>query len=866
MRSDEADYLFTVISPCYNVEPWINDFFQALVRQTLDFQAHIQLIIVDDGSTDNTPGLAKKFADSYPVNVLYLRKENGGLSSARNHGLPYVKGEWVTFADPDDFVADDYFARVKNFIEASGFDGKVISCNIIPFHEKTKQLTDNHPLNFKFSEGDKIVDLVEQPQYIQLSVATAFIKNELFRDSGFTFDGKVKPGFEDAHLLNRLLLYCGNYKIACLQSAVYFYRKRAMGDSLLTTAWMRAERYREQIFYGNLNLLQYAKQYCNAIPKFIQLIIIYELSWFMSKMLKGEIPYKFAATEFEECFSLIRLVFKYIETDAILFNKLPFISFQLRLAMLYAFKQAEFPQSPFFLTEISPEQDAACFAHYSLNEEKCELYCAGTAINPLAVKTVHKKFQGLPLFVEQYLWAPLENGQEYDLRVNSQPMEMLAGGGCFSQFGKDELLKSHYVDIGHLPEALRAQRNRALAPESAATYAGCWLFMDRVHKADDNAEHLYRWMVKNVEPRPPIYFVLDRKSADWERLEREGFKLIAYKSEQHVAALWNAEWLISSHADLAVRDPLGIRDAVGEPKYKFAFLQHGVIKDDLSAWLNTVRMDLFVVNTQTEYESIVGGQYKFTRQEVVLTGMPRHDELIRKAGTYPKGRNILFCPTWRGHLKSSEAFSGKPAKEEIERYLASDFFKGWEALLSCPALGELARAQNCRLIFLPHPELERFKDKFTATPEFTMIGYGEVKLLQDLLLSCSMLVTDYSSLAMDFALLGRPVFYYQFPESPDFFTGKIIRPGYFSYRENGFGPVADNASDLITALQESFKNAGQREDAYEKRAADFFTLKDGNNCLRVYKELTARSEFAAAILDKAAAERIKSVPGHEEII
>ena len=155
MRANEDKYLFTVISPCYNVEPWINDFFQSLVRQTLDFTANIQLIIVDDGSTDGTSELAQKFAKSYPVNVLYLRKENGGLSSARNHGLPYVKGEWVTFADPDDFVADDYFAKVKNFLEKNEFDGKVISCNFIPFHEKTKRLTDNHPLNFKFSGGDK---------------------------------------------------------------------------------------------------------------------------------------------------------------------------------------------------------------------------------------------------------------------------------------------------------------------------------------------------------------------------------------------------------------------------------------------------------------------------------------------------------------------------------------------------------------------------------------------------------------------------------------------------------------------------------------------------------------------------------------
>lgn len=837
MAKPEHKYLFTVICPCYNVAPWINDFFQSLIQQSLDFATHIQLIIVDDGSVDNTAVLARNFAESHPANVLYLRKENGGLSSARNHGLPHVQGEWVTFADPDDFVADDYFESVKKFIEDTGFDGKIVACNIISFYEKNKQFISDHPLNFKFEGGDRIVNVLEYPEHIQLSSATAFIKYELFKCSGFTFDGKIKPSFEDAHLLNRLLMFCGNYNIAFMKTALYFYRKRASADSLVTTGWNRIERYRDQLLHGALGLVQFAKRNQGQVPEFIQTLLLYESYWFIKKMLEGDIPYLFKQAELQACFDLLRMIFKDIEINTILFTKLPVISFQMRLAMLYAFKQADFPESPFFLTEIAPDQKSACFVHYSLKEENCAFYADSQETPPLAVKNVHKNFQGLVLFVAQYMWVPLSTGQKCQWRVHGQPVEVLSGAECFAEFNKEDLLRSHYVALDRLPPEMQKQREQAFLAEKRAAYENCWLFMDRVHKADDNAEHLYRWMLHNVESRPAMYFVLDRKSADWERLEREGFKLIAYKSEAHVAALWNAQWLISSHADLAIRDPLGIRDATGEPRYKFAFLQHGLTKDDISAWLNTVRMDMFVTGVQVEYESIIGGQYKFTPREVVLTGLPRHDELLRKAAAYPKARNILFCPTWRWHLKSSEAFSGKPTQEEIQKYTGSDFFKAWEALLSCPNLAELAKAQNCRLIFLPHPELERFKDQFTATAGFTVIGYGEIKLLQDLLLSCSMLVTDYSSLAMDFALLGRPVFYYQFPETPPFFTGKIIRPGYFDYQKHGFGPVIDNAPELVDALQRCSDNGRQRETIYESRAEEFFTLKDGGNCLRVYNQI-----------------------------
>ena len=99
---------FTIISAVYNVELYLDDYIQSLVNQRLDFETNIDVILIDDGSPDNSKDIINKWVKKYPNNIFYIRKKNGGQSSARNLGLKYVKTEWVTFIDPDDFIHKDY--------------------------------------------------------------------------------------------------------------------------------------------------------------------------------------------------------------------------------------------------------------------------------------------------------------------------------------------------------------------------------------------------------------------------------------------------------------------------------------------------------------------------------------------------------------------------------------------------------------------------------------------------------------------------------------------------------------------------------------------------------------------------------------
>ena len=97
---------YSVIIPVYNREKTLPRCLDSLLAQP---RSDVQIIVVDDGSTDGTGQILREYAEKYPA-VQYLYKENGGVSSARNLGLDHVRGTYVSFVDSDDYVLEDYFA------------------------------------------------------------------------------------------------------------------------------------------------------------------------------------------------------------------------------------------------------------------------------------------------------------------------------------------------------------------------------------------------------------------------------------------------------------------------------------------------------------------------------------------------------------------------------------------------------------------------------------------------------------------------------------------------------------------------------------------------------------------------------------
>ncbi|MGL6200083.1 MAG: glycosyltransferase family 2 protein [Lachnospiraceae bacterium] len=106
--------LISIIIPAYNVQRYIGKCIESIVQQTYD---NIQVIIVNDGSTDETEEICRNYAEAYDYVQLWC-KENGGAASARNYGLSKAKGQYIGFVDGDDYVEPDmYEVLLKHLLE-----------------------------------------------------------------------------------------------------------------------------------------------------------------------------------------------------------------------------------------------------------------------------------------------------------------------------------------------------------------------------------------------------------------------------------------------------------------------------------------------------------------------------------------------------------------------------------------------------------------------------------------------------------------------------------------------------------------------------------------------------------------------------
>ncbi|MDR3362818.1 MAG: bifunctional glycosyltransferase family 2 protein/CDP-glycerol:glycerophosphate glycerophosphotransferase [Desulfovibrio sp.] len=830
---------FSVVTFARNAGERLETYFQSLTSQSLDFTKNIQLIIVVDASDGASLNSAEKWQRRYPVNIRIVRPtdRSGCAIAAHNAGMAHIAGRWATFIANDGLVPDNYFTAVKQFLDVTpDFDGNVISCMPLSFNEATKQFLSDDPLNYKYARGTLVADVAELPEFVQCSIENCFLRVSALQQSALSFDAKIPPSFADEYFLYDFLVESGNTKIAFIKETTYIHRKCSSPAPLDNRGWEHQEKFREQILFGYTGLLRRVDKKLGNVPAYIQYAIIYEVQEYVDRMLNSQIPYAFTADEVKEFFALMRTLFIHIETEHILFSRFPMLSWRSKIAMLCAFKKVK-AAGPLIVQTIAPDRRSFLLVR---NDTEGERYAArrmdtDQEVKPLYEKTVRLDFLGTEMGAILYRWFPLH---EAPLRFIGQngTLPLLCGNKILEEARKEELTEAYYLPITGLPQNIQAILEKAQSPKAHAAYADCWLLMDRVDRADDNAEHLYRWLSALPERKQKIYFVLSRTSPDWERLRNEGFHLLAHKSQEHLAAVFHAEWVISSHVHHPLFDPLGIKDVFGLPRHKFAFLPHGITQGDISKWLDPMPVDLFITTGIQEHASILQGKSRYMEREVKFTGFPRQDSLLALKKKSRDTHLVLLCPTWRDSLCNPHT-KAAPGKAEAAMFMNSDYFTAWNALTKDEEVATLAEQYGYRFIFFPHPYVSRNVGLFEYSRRVIPRTHSQTPSIQALLAEAALLVTDYSSMAFEAALLGTSVAYYQFAESPAFFSSHTYSKGYFDYTRDGFGPVLPDLEKLKEYLNKIFSCNCKREEMYTARAEKFFPLRDGQNCRRVYDEL-----------------------------
>lgn len=364
-----------------------------------------------------------------------------------------------------------------------------------------------------------------------------------------------------------------------------------------------------------------------------------------------------------------------------------------------------------------------------------------------------------------------------------------------------------------------------------------WVFMDRANKADDNAEVLYRYCL-NKDDNIKCYFIISEDSTDFERMQQYG-KVIPYGGFKQKLIILLADKLISSH--IRIRNPFDIDDDDKNLKsllhFKYVFLQHGIIKNDITSWLNrfSKNLDLFITSAVPEYKSILEYNYYYNDKIVKLTGLPRYDKLKNN-----DQKQILIMPTWRSSIV--EPLDGKEERAYNPMFKTTEYFARYNKLVNDSDLQEVCSKMGYKIIFFIHPNMRQQMEDFDKSDTVIFEEYS--KSYSTMFCESSLLITDYSSVAFDFAYLKKPILYYQFDYK------KVLNwkeagekkahhcsKGYFDYETMGFGQVCYRHNKLIESIINTIEDDCNMEDVYKQRVDDFFAYTDTNNCERVYNAI-----------------------------
>jgi len=854
------------VVPLFRTEKYLGELLDCFDAQRPgDYE--LEFIFVDDGSDDGSGDLAQDWLDRSGASGQLIRQANGGVSRARNTGLRAATGDWVTFPDSDDLLSDGYFAEAAAGLRRAGPDTVLLSANVWYYDEATGERQDGHHLRHKFRDDDA-VDLQERPTYLQTQAASAFFRLSIIREHDVTFVDGLRVA-EDAVFAATYLLHAPSTVMVPLRKSIYYYRRRGDATSAANSYTTNTDFYFGRFERGYLPLLQLA-QSKGGIPRWLEYLVLYDLSWYFPReMERDRKATHLSDAEKARAIQLLQDVLSQISEASIVNYRLTRVTAEVRALMLTLSGRQLPDAGTVRVSRNVPGAFEICYLYQgTLPSELIE--SDGRPVTPLAAKSRKLDYFGQDLLQERILRLPeltrvgiVLDGKPRPLQKNTYDLgasEVSAARARARKPAKSpdpiwrrvafrgavELVCFTKAPI-NAPTATRkgvalrkqryrtAIRNLARTPHFAKKFADAWLIMDRIGSARDNGEYLYEYLAAE-RPDLNAWFVIQKDNPEWDRLRDRGFRLIAYRSIEHQVALQNAAIVASSQLDVEVIQPIPVNFYPGNRRpWRFVYLEHGVLQHDLSHWFNGKAIDLLTTASVDEQESIVadGSSYRLTSDSVVLTGFPRHDDIVKAAARHPyEARSVvLIAPTWRNSL-----FLPKPsfaARRSLrDPFLQTEYGRNWMGLLRHPALKRLVDEQNAQIVYLPHPNFRGNTPGVTYPEYITVID--TTPDLHDLMAGARVTITDYSSIFFDAALAGSKIVYFQF-DREEFLNGShTYLPGYWDYEKHGFGPVATELDETARLTVDAYTaQDAQWPELYAERIARTLPLADGGSASRI---------------------------------
>lgn len=227
--------VLSVVIAAYNVECWLEETLKSIVDAKIILN-EIEVLIVNDGSTDRTPKIAEKYEVCYPGIVYLINKKNGGWGSAVNTGIQYASGKYFKILDGDDWFDSRGLERVVN--ELKSLESDVVFLPWIMVNDKTKE-TNTRDI-FWVNDTGKLVDILKEKQgYYKPNMHGAIFKTSILKDNKIYITENCY--YTDSEYIVKSLNCCES---ACsLKIPLYCYRTNREGQSVSVRSMM--SRYKE---------------------------------------------------------------------------------------------------------------------------------------------------------------------------------------------------------------------------------------------------------------------------------------------------------------------------------------------------------------------------------------------------------------------------------------------------------------------------------------------------------------------------------------------------------------------------------------------------------------------------------------------
>jgi len=866
----------SVVVPVYNAQDYLALCLDSLLGQTTQ---DMEILLVNDGSTDNSAAVCEAYAKQHPC-IHYFSRENRGVSETRNFALRRAAGKYIMFLDSDDALAPETVKCVTDFFDRHYDEVDLVTYRLQAYKDG-KKLAPH--FRYRFLRESGVYDLNELP-FVAQTTMNICVKNR--GEQNPLFDTSMHAGEDQKYICGVL---CDKFRIGYCDRGEYRYNRDNASSAVSTANYAY---YTFETVFGFFEEL--FARWPEGTPRYAQAMFFHNLNW----RLKSDMlfPYHYPPAQLEEAKGRLRALLRRVDDDIILSypevdpfhaqyflrwkyegETLDFLSGPRDFGvahdgdLLFTAKSIElfvkkfrikdgmlrvngFLKSPVF-NFTPPPRLFARLGGAGGGELELPLRFSSMSYYRSNIRT--NNFWGF------FLDTPLENltSLSFSAELESRPVYCRLGFLHDSPFQPRHQRRSVFWDglevrfDGNMltfakanPAAEKAQHNRlrryylgnslrvlivreALRLrnrlcERRGRWPRVWLYSDCMNVLRDNAcdQFLHDFSIRDGVKR---YYVVDDKR------DRSGFirgnmarRVLRFGSWRHKWLFLQAEKLLVSFSEPRTYMPLTVAHVADFLRCEVVYLQHGVLHAHLP-WkysLDRLNVDKMVISTHFERQNLIEN-YGFREDYLLPAGMPRFDGIDRNAAPQKK---ILLGPSWRNYLVGTAPDLKRLPKHKL--FLESAFYNELMAFLGSGELSALLEEYGYTLEFQLHPIMRFYEDHFQfhsprvklAPPQAQQADYA-------------VFITDFSSFLFDFAYLKRPILHFM----PDV---DLFRAGMHGYREldlpldEGLGPLSLTGQELLDSLRQLLENDCQAAEPYKSRVDALFLDLD-HCCDRIYEAL-----------------------------